>query len=48
LLRSFRSFREAQRDIDRWIGWYNEGRPHQALGYLSPRQYRAQQLNMVA
>jgi putative transposase len=47
-IRSFRSFREAQRAIDRWIGWYNEGRPHQALGYLSPKQYRAQQLNLVA
>jgi len=47
-IRSFRCFREAQRAIDRWIAWYNEGRPHQALGYLSPRQFRAQQLNLVA
>jgi putative transposase len=47
-LRSFRSFREAQREIGRWISWYNEGRPHQALGYPSPRQFRAQQLNLVA
>ena len=31
-----------------WIRWYNERRPHQALGYLSPHQYRAQQLQAVA
>ncbi|WP_416246246.1 IS3 family transposase [Desulfocurvibacter africanus] len=24
------------------ITWYNLGRPHQALGYLSPAEYRAQ------
>lgn len=47
-MRPFRSFREAQREIGRWIAWYNEGRPHQALGYLSPRRFRAQQLNLVA
>ena len=47
-IRSFRNFRDARREIDRWIGWYNEGRPHQALGYRSPRQFRAQQLNLVA
>ena len=45
---NFRSFREAKRVIDRWIQWYNEKRPHQALGYLSPRKYRAQQLQKVA
>ena len=47
-IRGFRSFAEARREIGRWIGWYNSGRPHQALGYRSPRQYRAQQLNLVA
>jgi len=46
--RSFPSFKEARRALRRWIGWYNDGRPHQALGYLSPRQYRAQQLQRVA
>lgn len=45
---SFPSFVEARRAVRRWIGWYNDGRPHQALGYLSPRQYRAQQLQRVA
>ena len=47
-IRPFRNDREAHREIVRWIDWYNEGRPHQALGYLSPRQFRAQQLNLVA
>ncbi|MEZ4333442.1 MAG: integrase core domain-containing protein [Myxococcota bacterium] len=45
---SFSSFREAKRTIDRWIAWYNEERPDQALGYLSPVEYRTQQLNLVA
>jgi putative transposase len=45
---SFPSFVEARRAVRRWIGWYNERRPHQALGYLSPRQYRARQLQRVA
>jgi len=45
---NFPSFPEARRAIRRWIGWYNERRPHQALGYLSPRQYRALQLQRVA
>lgn len=44
----FDSFGAARRTVSRWIRWYNEGRPHQALGYLSPREYRAQQLNQVA
>jgi putative transposase len=46
--RSFPSFVEARRALRRWIGWYNDRRPHQALGYLSPRQYRALQLQRVA
>ena len=45
---NFASHAEASRAISRWIRWYNEGRPHQALGYLSPHQYRAQQLQAVA
>jgi putative transposase len=46
--RNFPSFTEARRALRRWIGWYNDRRPHQALGYLSPRQYRALQLQRVA
>jgi putative transposase len=44
----FASFREAKSTVARWIRWYNEERPHQALGYLSPVEHRAQQLNAVA
>jgi putative transposase len=40
---NFASFAEAKRAIENWIGWYNERRPHQALGYLSPQQFRHQQ-----
>jgi putative transposase len=45
---NFRSFAEAKREVGRWIGWYNGGRPHQALGYKSPVEYREQQLASVA
>jgi putative transposase len=46
--RSFVSFTEARRAVRRWIEWYNDRRPHQALGYRSPRQYRAEKLERVA
>jgi len=45
---NFADFPEARAAIATWIRWYNEGRPHQALGYLSPQQFRAQQLQAVA
>ena len=45
---NFAGFVEARAAIASWIRWYNERRPHQALGYLSPQQYRAQQLQAVA
>lgn len=45
---NFPSFQEAKARIARWIRWYNRRRPHQALGYRSPAQYRAEQLNLVA
>ena len=38
---SFPNFVEARRAVRRRIRWYNERRSHQALGYLSPREYRA-------
>jgi putative transposase len=44
----FRRFADARAAIRKWIHWYNEQRPHQALGYLSPQQFRAQQLQLVA
>ncbi len=40
---TFSGFAEAQRAVRHWIDWYSEARPHQSLGYLSPREYRQQQ-----
>ncbi|MGI5939773.1 MAG: integrase core domain-containing protein [Thermoleophilia bacterium] len=34
---NFRSFAEARQHVRSWIDHYNEERPHQSLGYLSPR-----------
>ena len=45
---NFANSAEAKTAIARLIRWYNERRPHQALRYLSPHQYRAQQLQAVA
>jgi putative transposase len=36
----FQSFAEARHAIHAWIAWYDEERPHQALGYQSLRQYQ--------
>ena len=44
----FQDFDHARREIRNWIRWYNEERPHQSLGYRSPAEYRAQQLQLVA
>ena len=44
----FRSFSEARREIARWIEWYNSERPHQSLGYISPREYREKKVQNVA
>ncbi len=40
---NFTDFTEARRAVRRWIEHYNEERPHQSLGYLSPRQHRERQ-----
>jgi putative transposase len=45
---NFASFAEARTAITQWIEWYNAERPHQALGYRSPRQFRALQPQLVA
>jgi putative transposase len=46
---NFEGFSEARQAIRRWIEHYNQERPHQSLGYLSPRQYRErQQVQLVA
>jgi len=44
----FDSFLEAKNAIAQWIEWYNVGRPHQSLGYKSPKEYRAQERAAVA
>jgi putative transposase len=45
---AFQTFEDARRTLRDWIQWYNHGRPHSALGYQSPVQYRAQQSTQVA
>jgi putative transposase len=45
---NFGTFAEARTVITHWINWYNTERPHQALGYRSPRQFRALQPQLVA
>lgn len=40
---NFMSFAEARRAVKAWLDWYNRERPHQALGYLSPQEYRAKE-----
>jgi len=42
-LHDYASFAEASEAIARFIAYYNAERPHQALGYLSPQEFRAQQ-----
>ncbi len=44
----FDSFEEARHTITAWMRWYTEERPHQALQYRSPRQYRQHQDLQVA
>ncbi len=41
---NFESFSEASEKVRSWIRWYNEERPHQALGYQSPVQFRKSRL----
>jgi putative transposase len=41
---NFGSFEEASEKVREWVKWYNEERPHQALGYKSPIGYRKQRL----
>jgi putative transposase len=45
---NFTDFTHARREVLAWIHWYNSRRPHSALGYRSPAEYHAQQLNQVA
>jgi putative transposase len=45
---NFGDFADARAAITKWIDWYNAERPHQALGYRSPRQFRGLQPKLVA
>lgn len=46
---NFRSFAKARQRVRRWIEHYNDERPHQSLGYLSPRQHcERQQVQLAA
>ena len=47
-LHNFGSFTEARTAIAKWIEWYNAARPHQSLGYRSPRHFRALHPQLVA
>lgn len=35
-LNAFRNFRDAEDHLEKWIGYYNDRRPHSALGDLTP------------
>lgn len=39
-----RSARELISELDSWLAYYDEERPKQSLGWLSPMQYRRQHL----
>lgn len=45
---SFVSFEDARCELNAWLRWYNEERPHQALGCRSPRGFRAHEVAQVA
>ena len=47
-LHNFTDFTQARGEVMAWIHRYNTRRPHSALGYKSPAECRAQQLNLVA
>ena len=35
----FENFEQAKEAVDAWIKTYNQDRPHQTLGYLTPKEY---------
>ncbi|MEC9398224.1 MAG: integrase core domain-containing protein [Myxococcota bacterium] len=47
-LYNFKSFKEAKETITTWIEFYNNQRLHQAFGYQSPAERRAQFQQQVA
>jgi putative transposase len=44
---NFAGFDEARLKIREWIDWYNQERPHQGLGYLTPVTFRQKQRELV-
>jgi putative transposase len=47
-LHNFEGLEDAKEAIYEWVAFYNKERPHQALGYLSPVEFEAQQSQLVA
>jgi len=47
-LRDWESIDELRAAIMAWVRRYNEQRPHQALGWKTPAEYRAEHLGAVA
>ena len=47
-LHNFEGLKDARDAIEQCVAFYNEERPHQALGYLSPVEFEAQQRQLVA
>ena len=41
-LHNFEGVEDARETIEKWVAFYNQKRPHQSLGYLSPDEFRAQ------
>ena len=46
-MRDWDSIDELRAALDAWVERYNEQRPHQALGWKTPAEYRAEKLNTV-
>ena len=40
-LKAYATVAEARTGIGQWVTFYNDERPHQSLGYLTPRQFFA-------
>ena len=37
-IKAYGSVAEARRNLGAWLGFYNDERPHQSLGYRTPRE----------
>ena len=44
----FQSLREVREQTEKWLKEYNEERPHEALGHLTPREYLLTQMREVS